>query len=87
MNQSNERYYKYPATDHQLAFLARNGLISEYDEEPDYHTAKDMINDYVAARRKLAPTPLQEKILRAKGLWRETMTRGEACDLIGQSYL
>jgi hypothetical protein len=76
--------YQRFATAHQLAVLRRNNLIPERGDVPDYYAAQRLIDDFVCERRKLHPTPRQEHLLRKKGLWRDKMTRGQACDIISR---
>jgi hypothetical protein len=67
-------------TRRQAAFLERHDLDPE--GQLDYYGAMSHINRFINARRQLAPTPRQIQLLKARGLWRDGMTRGEAFDLI-----
>ncbi len=67
-------------TPRQQAFLNRHRL--QPDRPVDFYEAAQTIGRFIRDRRQLAPTPRQEKLLKAHGKWREGMTRGEAFDQI-----
>jgi len=72
-------------TRRQTEFLVRNNLVSDFEAEvrpPDYHEASHRINSFISQRRRLAPTPKQEALLKQRGKWKDGMTRGEAFDEI-----
>jgi hypothetical protein len=72
----------WSATPRQLDCLAGLGV---YPDGPiTRKAASDLIERTISLRRRLPPTPRQESFLRARGLWREGLTRGEASDLIGK---
>jgi hypothetical protein len=70
-------------TARQQAFLARNGLAGE---GMDFYEAGYAIGTFVHARRQLAPTERQRRILVQHNLWRPELSRGEAHDLIGNLF-
>jgi hypothetical protein len=69
-------------TRRQQAFLDRHRLHPT--EPPDLYEASHLIGRFIDSRRGLPPTVRQVAFLKARGRWREGMSRGEAQDLIGQ---
>lgn len=69
-------------THKQQAFLARHNLHP--DDPDDFYEAAYTIGQFIQSRRRLPPTPRQEKLLKEHGKWRDGMTRGKAFDLLNR---
>jgi hypothetical protein len=74
-------YDRSSPSDKQLNCLERFGF--DINKPLDRAEAWHLINDLVNNQRQLPPTQKQELFLRKRGHWRDGLTRGEACDLIG----
>ncbi len=69
-----------PPSQKQQAFLARHNI--QDDRPMGFYDAMHRINTFVSERRKYAPTPKQEMLLRQHSMWKPGLSRGEAFDLI-----
>lgn len=67
-------------TARQKAFMERNHI----DHKPDtgFYDAMHLIGRHIDAKRALPPTQKQINLLKARGKYREGMSRGEAFDAI-----
>jgi hypothetical protein len=74
----------YPPTAKQRAFLDRHKL--DPSRSMSGANARQVIGEFVNGCRNLAPTPLQEHVLRQHDHWRDGMSRGEAWDRIQEIY-
>ena len=71
-----------------IATAGQRACLDRLDVKPGRaitrYEASCMISKEILRRRRLPPTPRQERFLRNHGRWCDDMTRGEAFDLIGR---